>query len=201
MFEHLLINQKAGDIADQIASNTERFPLSIKNLTCDKQLTGRAGGAKHSLTRDACDGEDCWLFENRPGDYGGRMSTALPPLLSDRSNGRGFTLLPGKREGRREGFVCVRGAREHNLKNVNVEIPRMRWWSLPAFRDRGNPRWRSARFTLKRSAAISNRSIHTRDDCFINSARHSSTKSTDFRRRWRCSSSVGRRPRGRPLAA
>src|ERR671921_1001171 len=26
--------------------------------------------------------------------------------------------------GRKDGFVCVRGAREHNLKNVDLEIPR-----------------------------------------------------------------------------
>jgi len=27
-----------------------------------------------------------------------------------------------------KGFVQVRGAREHNLKNVSLDIPRMLWW-------------------------------------------------------------------------
>src|SRR5829696_5509592 len=39
--------------------------------------------------------------------------------LSRRSNGRSF-----HPESRHDGFVRVRGAREHNLKNISVEIPR-----------------------------------------------------------------------------
>ncbi len=55
------------------------------------------------------------------------------------------------------GFVHVRGAREHNLKNVVWIFPAMRWWCLREFRDRENRRWRLVRCMPKRSAVTWNR--------------------------------------------
>ena len=29
--------------------------------------------------------------------------------------------------------ITVKGAREHNFKNIDVAIPRTNWWLLPAY--------------------------------------------------------------------
>src|ERR1700709_2668940 len=50
------------------------------------------------------------------------MRNAKTP--ANRSNGNGHRLDLPRDMGAKSGFVQVRGAREHNLQNVNVEIPR-----------------------------------------------------------------------------
>ena len=60
------------------------------------------------------------------------------------------------------GFVRIRGAREHNLKDVSLDIPEMRWLCSPVYPDQGSPRWPSGRSTRKHSAAIWNPSRRTR---------------------------------------
>jgi hypothetical protein len=35
--------------------------------------------------------------------------------------------------------IRVVGAREHNLKNITVEIPAISWWSSPVYPDPANP--------------------------------------------------------------
>ena len=102
----------------------------------------------------------------------------------------------------RTGLVRVRGAREHNLQERRRRHPARRAGRLHRrLRAPASRRWRSARSTPKRSGATSSRCRPTRAGCSIRSACRTSTRSTGCRRRWRCSSSAARRPRGRRSAA
>ena len=56
---------------------------------------------------------------------------------------------------------CQRG-REHNLKNIDVDIPETNWWSLPVFPVQANRRWLSIPFMRKASGATSNLSAYAR---------------------------------------
>src|SRR3569623_755399 len=76
-----------------------------------------------------------------------------------------------------------------------------RWSCSRASLDRASRRWRSGRFTPRRNAATWSRSRRTRAGCFTRWPCPRSTPSTACRRRWRCSSSAGRPPRGHPSAA
>ena len=53
--------------------------------------------------------------------------------------------------------IYIKGAREHNLKNVDITIPVNKPWFLPACPVRVNPRWRSIPFTPRDSAAMLSR--------------------------------------------
>ena len=53
--------------------------------------------------------------------------------------------------------IVVRGARQHNLKNISLEIPRNTLTVSPGFRVRANPRSRLTPFTPRASGATSNR--------------------------------------------
>ena len=48
-------------------------------------------------------------------------------------------------------FIHVKGAREHNLKNVDVTIPRNKLVVIPAFLVQAKALWLLTRFTLKAS--------------------------------------------------
>lgn len=53
-------------------------------------------------------------------------------------------------------FIEVRGARTHNLKNLQLTIPRDKLIVITASQVPENPRWRSTRSTQKGNVATSN---------------------------------------------
>jgi len=89
------------------------------------------------------------------------------------------------------GFVRVRGAREHNLKNVDLEIPRE---ALVVFTGVSGSGKSSLAFSTLYAEAQRR---------YLESVSPSprSTRSTVCRPPSRCSSSAVRRPRARPSAA
>ena len=75
---------------------------------------------------------------------------------------------PDAAEGARQHdyeFVRVREAREHTLKNVDVDIPRDARVVFTGCRDRESRRLRSARCRRRRGGTIWSRWRRTRDGC------------------------------------
>lgn len=101
----------------------------------------------------------------------------------------------------RVGSVRVRGAREHNLKNVPLEIPRD---ALVVFSGVSGSGKSSLAFGTLYAEAQRRylESVHrTRGVSFTRLARRISTRSTACRPPWLCSNRVVRPPRAQPLAA
>lgn len=57
--------------------------------------------------------------------------------------------------------LIVRGAREHNLKNITVEIPRDRLVVITGLSGSGKSSWRSTRSMPRGSDVMSSRSLPT----------------------------------------
>ncbi len=88
--------------------------------------------------------------------------------------------------------IVIKGAREHNLKNIDLALPRNRLIVVTGLSGRGNRRSRSIRFTPKGSAATSSRSRRTRGSFWDRWRSPTSITSRGFRRRFR---SIRSRPR------
>ena len=52
--------------------------------------------------------------------------------------------------------IFVKGAREHNLKNIDLEIPRDQLVVFTGLSGSGNPRWRLIRFMPRGSGGMWN---------------------------------------------
>ena len=53
--------------------------------------------------------------------------------------------------------LVIRGARQHNLKNINVEIPKNNLVVITGLSGPGNRRWRSIRSSPRANDATSSR--------------------------------------------
>ncbi len=151
---------------------------------------GPGAGRAPSLARPG--GGSC-----RPAYYKAYSEAGHPAMKSHQDS--------HPRQAREEGtvgFVRVRGAREHNLKNVDRRDPARRAGRVHR-RLRLGQVVAGLRHALRRGAAALPRIGRrpTRGGCSTRWPCRRSTRSTACRRRSRCSSSAARRPRARRSAA
>lgn len=53
-----------------------------------------------------------------------------------------------------EKYIEIKGAREHNLKNIDISIPKDKLTVITGLSARGSLRWLSTRFTPRGSAVM-----------------------------------------------